>query len=88
MDTLEKLVDGIIAAWNNHDPVEFAAQFSEDGVLRIVATGRSCAAARSSVQTLRPFFGGSRPAVGTEEQVQLRRCGLHHRVDADRNSPR
>jgi len=59
MDTLEKLVDGIIAAWNNHDPVEFAAQFSEDGVLRIVATGRSCAAARSSVQTLRPFFGGS-----------------------------
>lgn len=39
MDKLEKLVDGIIAAWNNHDPVEFAAQFSEDGVLRIVATG-------------------------------------------------
>lgn len=33
------LVDGVSAAWNKHDPQEFAAQFSEDGVLRVIATG-------------------------------------------------
>lgn len=33
------LVDGVSAAWNKHDPQGFAAQFSEDGVLRVIATG-------------------------------------------------
>ena len=38
MRQLANLVDGITAAWNNHDSAQFAAQFSADGVLRIVAT--------------------------------------------------
>jgi steroid delta-isomerase-like uncharacterized protein len=33
------LVDGVSAAWNKHDPQGFAAQFSEDVVLRVIATG-------------------------------------------------
>ena len=33
------LVDGVSAAWNKHGPQKFAAQFSEDGVLRVIATG-------------------------------------------------
>lgn len=39
MSKLGKLVDDITAAWNNHDPAAFAAQFSVDGVERVVATG-------------------------------------------------
>jgi hypothetical protein len=39
MSELGQLVDDIAAAWNHHGSSEFAAQFSEDGVLRIVATG-------------------------------------------------
>jgi len=38
MRKLANLVDGITAAWNNHDPAQFAAQFAADGVLRVVAT--------------------------------------------------
>jgi uncharacterized protein (TIGR02246 family) len=39
MSELAKLVDDITAAWNDHDSAQFAAQFSEDGVLRVIATG-------------------------------------------------
>jgi steroid delta-isomerase-like uncharacterized protein len=39
MRELAKLVDDITAAWNDHDSAQFAAQFSEGGVLRVVATG-------------------------------------------------
>jgi steroid delta-isomerase-like uncharacterized protein len=38
-EEIRTLVDGVRAAWNNHDALGFAAQFSEDGVLRIIATG-------------------------------------------------
>ncbi len=36
---IRTLVDGVRAAWNNHDATGFAAQFSEDAVLRVIATG-------------------------------------------------
>lgn len=39
MSEIRTLVDGVTATWNNHDASAFAAQFSEDGGLRIVATG-------------------------------------------------
>jgi steroid delta-isomerase-like uncharacterized protein len=39
MSEIRTLVDGVTGAWNNHDASAFAAQFSEDGVLRVVATG-------------------------------------------------
>lgn len=39
MSELAELVDDISAAWNDHDSARFAAQFSKDAVLRIVATG-------------------------------------------------
>lgn len=39
MSEIRTLVDGVTAAWNNHDAAAFAAQFSKDGVLRIIATG-------------------------------------------------
>jgi steroid delta-isomerase-like uncharacterized protein len=38
-EEISTLVDGVSAAWNNHDALGFAAQFSEDGVLRVIATG-------------------------------------------------
>ncbi len=38
-EEIRRLVDGVRAAWNNHDAPGFAAQFSEDAVLRIIATG-------------------------------------------------
>ncbi|HZS19559.1 MAG TPA: ester cyclase [Pseudonocardiaceae bacterium] len=39
MSELAKLVDDIGAAWNDHDSARFAAQFSHDAVLRVIATG-------------------------------------------------
>jgi steroid delta-isomerase-like uncharacterized protein len=39
MSEIRTLVDGVTVAWNNHDAPGLAAQFSEDAVLRIVATG-------------------------------------------------
>lgn len=39
MSEIRTLVDSVTAAWNNHDAAAFAAQFSEDSVLRIIATG-------------------------------------------------
>jgi steroid delta-isomerase-like uncharacterized protein len=39
MSKITTLVDGVAAAWNDHDASAFVAQFSEDGVLRVVATG-------------------------------------------------
>lgn len=39
MSQLRTLVDGVTAAWNNHDAAGFAAQYSEDATLRIIATG-------------------------------------------------
>lgn len=39
MSEIRMLVDGVTSAWNNHDAAAFAAQFSEDSVLRIIATG-------------------------------------------------
>ncbi len=39
MSEIRTLVDGVTAAWNNHDAAAFVAQFSKDGVLRIIATG-------------------------------------------------
>ena len=39
MSEIRTLVDGVRAAWNNHDAPGFAAQFSEDAVLRFMPTG-------------------------------------------------
>jgi steroid delta-isomerase-like uncharacterized protein len=39
MSQLRTLVDAVTAAWNNHDAAGFAAQYSEDATLRIIATG-------------------------------------------------
>lgn len=39
MGEMRMLVDGIVTAWNKHDAQQFARQFSEDGVLRVIATG-------------------------------------------------
>jgi steroid delta-isomerase-like uncharacterized protein len=38
-EEIRMLVDGVAAAWNNHDAPGFAAQYSENGVLRVIATG-------------------------------------------------
>lgn len=38
-EEIRTLVDGVTAAWNNHDARGFAAQYSEDAVLRVIATG-------------------------------------------------
>jgi steroid delta-isomerase-like uncharacterized protein len=39
MSEIRKRIDAIRTAWNNHDAPEFAAQFSEDAVLRFMPTG-------------------------------------------------
>jgi steroid delta-isomerase-like uncharacterized protein len=39
MSEIRTLVDGVSAAWNSHDAPAFAAQYSEDAVLRVIATG-------------------------------------------------
>lgn len=38
-EEIRTLVDGVSAAWNKHDAEGFAAQYSDNGVLRVVATG-------------------------------------------------
>lgn len=38
-EQIRTLVDGVSAAWNRHDAQGFAAQFSDNGVLRVIATG-------------------------------------------------
>jgi uncharacterized protein (TIGR02246 family) len=35
----ERLVDHVRAAWNQHDALCFASLFSDDALLRIIATG-------------------------------------------------
>src|SRR5437868_3730037 len=39
MSDIRTLVDGVSAAWNNHDAPGFAAQYSENAMLRVIATG-------------------------------------------------
>jgi steroid delta-isomerase-like uncharacterized protein len=39
MSQLRMLVDAVTAAWNNHHAPGFAAQYSEDATLQVVATG-------------------------------------------------
>jgi steroid delta-isomerase-like uncharacterized protein len=38
-DRIRTLVDGVGVAWNTHDAAGFAAHYSEDAVLRVIATG-------------------------------------------------
>ena len=38
-ERIRALVDGVGTAWNTHDAPAFAAQYSEDAVLRVIATG-------------------------------------------------
>ena len=39
VEKIRTLVDQVVAAWNAHDPTGFAAQFSEDALTRVIATG-------------------------------------------------
>lgn len=38
-EKIRTLVDGVGAAWNNHDARGFSAQFSDDAVVRVIAMG-------------------------------------------------
>jgi len=38
-EQIRTLVDGVGTAWNSHDARAFSAQFSNDAVLRVIATG-------------------------------------------------
>ena len=78
----ERLVDHVRAAWNQHDALCFASLFSDDALLRIIATG-DVMHGREQIQQFAEAFLRAFPDLRIDRRsTRLQRGSLRHRMDA------